>query len=357
MRTDHRRALVIASIGAALALAAAPAAAQSPSAAPPTELLQMDYTMDWKPDGDWAPYLWAVENGYFAEEGLEVSMTAGDGSSAALPLIATGQMDIGQISGPPLVQSVSEGFPVTSVGVQMAASPLVLLADADKGIETVQDLEGKRVAVQEGEFEGAVWDAFVAATGIDGSTIEEVPAAGGADALFLDKQVDAFMDFYTSGALINLTENREGNETLFLIRDYLDILGHTTVVNNDFLAQNPDAVRAFLRAWARGMLYTIEHQPETVDLILEKYPENDRAATEWSVARYAEFWSEDQAQAGGLLSFTPELWDSTKQVMVDAGLMEDVDISGLFTTDYLPDPPIMPPAAAPAASPGGSPAA
>jgi ABC-type nitrate/sulfonate/bicarbonate transport system substrate-binding protein len=85
--------------------------------------------------------------------------------------------------------------------------------------------------------------------------------------------------------MIGLTEGREGEETLFLLRDYLPILGHTTVVNNDFLAQNPDAVRAFLRAWATCMKYTIDHQAETVDLILEKYPENDRVATEWSVAR------------------------------------------------------------------------
>jgi ABC-type nitrate/sulfonate/bicarbonate transport system substrate-binding protein len=351
MRRFQFRALAIASMGAALVLAALPAGAQSPEATGPTELITIDYTMDWKPDGDWAPYLWARDNGYFAEEGLEVNMTAGDGSSAALPLIATGQMDIGQISGPPLVQSVPEGFPVTSVGVQMTASPLVLLADADKGITDVKDLEGKKVAVQEGEFEGAVWDAFVAATGIDASTIEEVPSAGGADVLFVDKQVDAFMDFYTSGAMIGLTEGREGNETLFPIRDYLDILGHTTVVNNDFLAQNPEAVRGFLRAWAKGMQYAIENPEATVDLILQNFPENDRAATEWSVGKYGEYWSEEQAQSGGLLSFTPELWESTKDVMVNGGLMEDVDISGLYTTDYLPDPPIMPPAPA---EPGAS---
>jgi hypothetical protein len=36
------------------------------------------------------------------------------------------------------------------------------------------------------------------------------------------------------------------------------------------------------------------------------------------------------------------MWDATKQVLVDAGLLEDLDISGLYTTEYLPDPPVLP---------------
>jgi NitT/TauT family transport system substrate-binding protein len=336
MRIQHPTLVAGATVILAVAGLAAPAVAQD------GELTHIDYTMDWKPDGDWAPALWCEENGTFADEGLEVEVVAGDGSSAALPLIATGEMQIGQISGPPLVLSVAEGLPVTAVGVQMSATPLVLLADADAGIVELSDLVGHRVAVQEGEFEGAVWDALVAAEGLDISQIEEVPSAGGADVLFTDKQVEAFMDFYTSGAMIGLTEGREGNETLFLLRDYLPILGHTTVVNNEFLASDPDAVRAFLRAWATCMKYAIDHPAETVDLILERFPENDRAATEWSVDRYIEYWSGAQAQEGGLLSFTPELWESTKKVVVDGGLMEDLDISALYTDEYLPDPPVMP---------------
>jgi NitT/TauT family transport system substrate-binding protein len=334
MRIQHPSLVAGATLILAVGGLAVPAAAQD------GELTHIDYTMDWKPDGDWAPALWCEENGTFADEGLEVTVTAGDGSSAALPLIATGEMQVGQISGPPLVLSVAEGLPITSVGVQMSATPLVLLADG--AITDIKGLEGHKVAVQEGEFEGAVWDALVAATGLDASAIEEVPSVGGADLLFTDKQVDAFMDFYTSGAMIGLTEGRDGEETVFLLRDYLPILGHTTVVNNDFLAENPDAVRAFLRAWATCMKYTIDHPAETVELILEKFPENDRAATEWSVDRYVEYWSGEQAQQGGLLSFTPELWESTKAVIVDGGLMEDIDISGLYTDEYLPDPPIMP---------------
>jgi ABC-type nitrate/sulfonate/bicarbonate transport system substrate-binding protein len=311
-----------------------------PSSGGPAETVPIKYTFDWKCDGDWAPAIWAEDQGYFDEENLDVEYVAGDGSSAALPLIATNEMQIGQISAPPLILGSVEDLPVTAVGVQMTSSPLVLLADGS--IKTVDDFAGKKVAVQEGEFEGAVWNAFAKEIGLEEGEYERVPSAGGADVLFIDKQVDVFMDFYTSGAMVGLTEGREGEESLFLIRDYLPILGHTTVVNNTFLEENPEAVAGFLRAWAKGMKYAIDHPEETVDTILSKCPENERAALEWSVGKYTEFWQNDQAKAGGLLSFTDEGWTATKDVLVSGGLMEDGDISDVYTDQYLPDPPIQP---------------
>jgi ABC-type nitrate/sulfonate/bicarbonate transport system substrate-binding protein len=158
----------------------------------------------------------------------------------------------------------------------------------------------------------------------------------------IDHQVDAILDFYTSGVIPSLTDGREGDEALFPIRDTLDVIGHVTVVNDDFLAREPEAVRAFLRAWAKGMEYTMANPEATVELILERFPENDRVATEWSVARYIEIWLSDQAKSGGFLSFTPEMWDATMAVLVDGGLMEEIDLSALYDDSYLPDPAVMP---------------
>jgi NitT/TauT family transport system substrate-binding protein len=305
------------------------------------ELTPVRYSFDWLPDGDWAPLLWAEENGYFEEEGLAVEAVAGDGSATVLPLLAQGAIDLAQLSAPPVVLSVGEELPITAVGVQMPSSPNVVIADGS--IATPQDLVGRTAAVQVGGFEEALWQAWLVANGIDRGDVEEVPVGEiAADVLFVDHQVDAIVDFHTSGVIPGLTDGREGDETLFPIRDSLNVIGHVTAVNDDFLAREPEAVRAFLRAWARGMDYTIEHPEESVELILGRFPENDRVATEWSVARYVEAWLNDQARSGGYLSFTPEMWDETKRVLVEGGLMEDVDLTALYDTGYVPDPPILP---------------
>ncbi|MGH9243615.1 MAG: ABC transporter substrate-binding protein [Acidimicrobiales bacterium] len=300
------------------------------------------YGWDWKPDGDWAPLLWAQENGYFEEENLIVEGdTPGDGSSATLPLVASGEIDIAQISAPPLVLSVPEGLPVTVVGVQQTASPNVILCDGVK-VQEPQDMEGNVFGDQVGEFEHALWIAWASANDVDTDAVVTEPVSGGSDVLFIDGQLDCYIDFWTSGAIVGLTEGRPGEETTFFIRDTLDIYGHSTVVNNRFLEGNPEAVRGFLRAWARGMKYTIDHPDETIDLILEEYPENDRAATEWSVPRYVESWQTDLSAEEGLLAFEETGWDATKDAIVSGGLMEDVDVSHLYTMEYLPEDPVLP---------------
>jgi NitT/TauT family transport system substrate-binding protein len=304
------------------------------------EKVEIRYSFDWVPDSDWAAIVWADELGYFAEEGISVDYRPGD--PQLMQVLASNEVDIAQVPGPQTVLGFSEGLPITVVGVQLPESPLVLLADRDKGIVEPKDIEGNKVAVQAGEFEGFVWEAWAKAQGIDRSEVEEVPAGGTADVLFVDHQVDVFMDFYTSGAMVELTKGREGREKLFLIRDTLDIIGQSQVVHNDFLSEHPEAVRGFLKAWARGAKYAIDHPEETVELILEKFTELERPAVEWSTARYLEAWQSDQPRSGGLLSFTPAMWNSTKEVLVNADLMEEMDISEMYTDEFLPNPPIFP---------------
>jgi NitT/TauT family transport system substrate-binding protein len=119
------------------------------------------------------------------------------------------------------------------------------------------------------------------------------------------------------------------------------------VVNNDFLEANPEAVRGFLRAWAKGMKDTVDDPQAAIDLIIETFPDKDndegRVATEWSVEKYVESWVES-AGSGGFLTFTDEGWTSTKDAIVQGGLTngEDIDISNLYTDEYLPDPAVTP---------------
>jgi ABC-type nitrate/sulfonate/bicarbonate transport system substrate-binding protein len=119
------------------------------------------------------------------------------------------------------------------------------------------------------------------------------------------------------------------------------------VVNNDFLAANGDAVKGFLRAWAKGMKDTVADPDAAVALLIEKFPDKDteegRKSTEWSVEKYVESWVES-AGSTGFLTFTDEGWKSTKDAIVEGGLTngEDIDISNLYTTEYLPDPAVTP---------------
>lgn len=326
---------------------AAPATA-APTAAPSVAMTTVRFTFDWKPDSDWLPMLEAVQQGYFKAGNIDVKFVEGNGSSDALPLIGTGAQDIGQISGPPLIQGVQQQIPVTAVGVMLSSSPNVILCDGAK-IKTPKDLEkGYIFGDQAGEFEHALWVAWSKKLNLDLTKVKVVPVTGESDQEFIQGQIDCYIDFYTSGAIVAETEGRPGEETLFPIKDTLDVYGHTMVVNNDFLAKNPDAVKAFVLAYAKGIQYTIQHRDEAVALLLSQHPEmnnkDGKAALEWSSKRYTEGWASDVAKASGILSFTDAGWTATKATIVDGGLSngKDIDISKLYTNKYLPNPPVTP---------------
>ena len=226
------KALVIV---ASLAMIAAACAEDSEPEGPVT----IRFSFDWKQDGDWAPLIWADELGYFDEEGIAVEWMEGDGSSAVLPLLGAGELDIAQISAPPLVLSVPEGIPLTVVGVQGTGSPNVFICDPS--IKTPAGLAGKTYADQVGEFEHGLWLAWVEANDVDIDAVNVVPATGeSGDVLFLAGELDCYIDFWTSGAVPEVMNAREGEESLFFVRDSLDIYGQSTAVNNDFLAENPE---------------------------------------------------------------------------------------------------------------------
>ena len=323
-------------LGLCIIFAAACAGTTSPS---PTELTTVRFSYDWVPDSDWAAVVWADELGYFAENGVEVEYLPGD--PTLLEKFATQQFDMAQVPGPFMVQAHAEGLPFTVVGVTMPESPLVVVADGAL-VSEVEDIEGKRVAVQVGEFEEFVWAAWAAANGIDRSSVEEIPAGGLGDILFIEGQVDVMMDFYSSGSMVPLTEEHPGEETLFLVSDTQQLVGQSVGVHNEFLSTHPDAVRGFLAGWARGANYMIEHPDESMDLMLERFEDLDQAGVEWSTAAFIEFWTGEQFSADGMLSFTPEMWESTKKLLVDTDQIEETDITDMYTTEYLPDPPIFP---------------
>jgi len=298
------------------------------------------FSFEWTCEGDWALAFVAEQQGYFADEHVSVKYVRGQGGSAVLPLVATGEQDIAEVSAPPVVLGADQDLPVTVVGVASTTSPVVLFADSS--IKQPKDLEGKKVAVQVGEFEGAVWKAFVKAAGLDESKIQEVPASGTSNTLFIDHKVDAFISFYLDPATYALTKDRQGEETLLFMKDYVPTYGHTIVVNNRFLEKNPDAVRGFLRAFARALQYATTHRDQTLALLNQKCPELSAGPAKFTMDAFVDDWNAGKAKQDGFLAFDPAGLEQTQKVLVEGGLTKESDLSSLSSTKYLPDPPIRP---------------
>ncbi|XPP27146.1 MAG: ABC transporter substrate-binding protein [Leucobacter sp.] len=95
----------------------------------------------------------ALDEGYFAEEGLEVKMEAMQNAAAIVPGVLNGQVQIGQGAVPPIVSAASQSLPLVIVGnaanvpQDADADPMAILVKAGSDIRSPKDLEGEIVAV------------------------------------------------------------------------------------------------------------------------------------------------------------------------------------------------------------------
>lgn len=124
---------------------------------------------------------------------------------------------------------------------------------------------------------------------------------------------------------------------MLYVKDYSDKLDYYTpvIVTNEQTIQNdPELVKAFMRATAKGYQYTIEHPEEAADILTQAVPELNpelvRASQTWLSPRY-----QDDASQWGLQK--QEVWQGYAEWMFERKLLDkELEVDKAFTNDFLP---------------------
>ncbi len=216
------------------------------------------FTLDWRFEGPAAGFLLAEDNGYFAEEGLNVTFDIGNGSVEVIPRVATGayQMGFGDINS--LIKFLDEDPSQPIEAVMMVYDKPVFSVVGRKSLGVTDDpksLEGKKLGAPPPDGAFAQWPAFVEAAGIDTSaiTIESIgfPVR---EPMLAAGEVDGVFGFAFS-VILNLKANGVPDEDIatILFADHgLNLYGNAVMVNEAFAEENPEAVKGMLRALAKG---------------------------------------------------------------------------------------------------------
>ncbi|MBZ4024055.1 ABC transporter substrate-binding protein [Rhodobacter sp. TJ_12] len=260
---------------AALLLTASPLAAET----------AMPFALDWKFEGPAAPYVLAVDKGYYAAEGLEVTVTEGAGSLDAIPKVATGAYPVGFTDINSLMKFLDQnpGAPVKAVMMIYDKPPFAVVGRKSLGVETPADLEGKVLGAPPPDGAWAQFPIFAAENGLDMDKITVEPVGFPVrEPMLAEGKVDAITGFsFTS----TLNAERLGvpadDVSLILMADYgVALYGNAIIVNTDFAAENGDAVTGFLRATAMGWKDAIADPATAVEALVGKNPAADAALEE-----------------------------------------------------------------------------
>lgn len=244
-----RRLVILAPALAAVARSR-PASAQARTA--------LRFTLDWKLQGIHAPYLWALEKGYFAAEGLDVSIDQGEGSAATVTRVMSGAYDAGFGDINAIIQNAAVRPADAPVMVYMVynSAPFAILAPADGPVRTLADLAGRKLGSPAGGAALKVFPALAARNGLDPAKVEILNMAPNLqEQLLLRGQVDAAAVFtVTSYAnLLGLKRDPDRDVRWILYRDAgLDLYSNGVMVSQALVRDRPEAVRGLVRAVNRA---------------------------------------------------------------------------------------------------------
>ncbi|WP_171175287.1 ABC transporter substrate-binding protein [Ruegeria sp. HKCCD8929] len=157
---------------------------------------KMTVLLDWFINPDHGPIIVAQENGYFAEQGLEVEIVPPADPSAPPRLVAAGQADLAVSYQPQLHLQIHDGLPLKRVGTLVATPLNCLLVLKDGPIKSPADLKGKKIGFSVAGVEEAVLGTVLGHHGVKLDEIEMINVNFSLSPSLMSGQVDAVIGAY-----------------------------------------------------------------------------------------------------------------------------------------------------------------
>ncbi len=217
----------------------------------------VSFALDWKFEGPSAAFFAAIDNGHFAKADLNVEISAGQGSLAAIPKVATGAFPVGFADINSLIQFLDQnpGAPVTAVMMVYDKPPFAVVGRKSQGVSAPKDLEGRTLGAPPPDGAWAQFPAFSEAAGIDMDKVKVEPVGFPTrEPMLAEGKVDAVTGFSFS-SFLNLVRLGvpEDDISVILMADHgLSLYGNAIIVNTEYADANPQVIEGFLAAVAAG---------------------------------------------------------------------------------------------------------
>jgi NitT/TauT family transport system substrate-binding protein len=320
-------------LAAAFLFAAAPAAAQT----------GIKFSLDGRLEGPEALVLLPEDKGYFKGEGLE--LTIDDAASPLEPItrVAAGSHDMALADINALIRYRDQhpAAPIKAVFMVYNKPAYAIVARKSRGVTEPKELEGKKLGAPPAGSTIAQWPLFAKLNAIDVAkvAIENIGipvrapmlAAGQIDAA-LGSSFRLYVDLKDRGVPVD-------DIVLMPMANYgLKLYGNAIVVNSKFAAEKPEAVKAFLRAFLRGLKETIRRPGDAVETIVKR---DDGAKKEVELERLRMairdnvVTPEVKADGLGAVEF-PRLAESIDQIGLVETLKAKPKAEDIFDASLLP---------------------
>ena len=335
---------------ALLACALALIAGLSPTAMPAVaqEKTKVVFSLDFIPLGRHAPWYVALANGYYEEEGLDVTIIPSQGSAAVIQAVESGTAQIGFVDVPGLTLARAAGSKIKMVAVNYQKAPYAIFSlDTGANVTEASQLEGLMLGSGAGSFTPKVIRGFMAQNGLDPDKLEITNVAPPARAsMLLTKQVPSIEFFVMAKPGLEAGAKKADAELrTYLLGDHgLELYSNGIATTEAYLAEKPDVVKGFVRAALKGWKFALDNPEKAAELQM-KYVEGlkpEVIAAEIGVVRGLAVTPDTEANGLGWVS-EEKMQKSIDFVAEYVGVNGDVPgVADIYASGFLPEEPVKP---------------
>jgi NitT/TauT family transport system substrate-binding protein len=307
----------------------------------PAEMQDVTLQLKWVTQAQFAGYYAAKEQGFYEEEGLNVTIRPGGPDIVPEQVVLGGQAEFGINWLDNTLATRDQGGEIINIAQVFTRSGMTEITWKDSGLDAITDLEGKKVGVWLGGNEHKLF-AALNKNDIDPQADVEIVAQPFDMNLFLNREIDAAAAMtYNELAQVLEQENPDTGElyqledlNVFLMSELgTGALEDGIFVRSDWIEDegNQDIATRFLKASFRGWVYCRDNQEECLQTVLDNGPTLGEGHQRWQLNEINKLiWPAPL----GIGVMEPESWEITKQIATDYGIVKnEVDDDATYRTD------------------------
>lgn len=323
--------MVLASLAAAVALAACGSGDESDTSPSGSsgDLTPVDFQLSWLPGGENMAFF--VCDDIYASHGIDINVKHSNDPTLSIKLIASGERPMGIAYTGDIVFSAAKGSDVTSLYTLTDRSPFGLVALGDSDIQTPEDLVGKTVGVTSLPTDQAYFYNMLKEAGVDKSQVDVVDPGQSGVQQVIQGNLDATSALVEYEPVI-LDSKGYTDHTFMPYADYgaPDAPFYDIAANPDWLSENPEVAKNFIAATRECFDWTSANTEEAAQEFTKQFPDTDPELA-------AQLWTAERA-VGGDGSHDPQDYADLEKFFLANGLIDKhVDVTKLYTDEYLPE--------------------
>ena len=236
------------------------------------QVAKVTLALDWTPNTNHTGIYVAMKKGFYQQNGIDLTLTPYSSSVYPEQLVSTGKAEFG-ISFPESVTTFrAQDVPIVSVAAIIEHNTSALVTLKSSGLDSVAKLAGKRYAGFGGAYEQPVISEMLSCAGASSVNFQNITTQVDPIAALKSGQFD-FAWVYMGWE--GVEAQRQGVDlNVFPLTDYCipDYSSPVIITSQQFIQQQPDVIKRFIKATAEGYTYAIQHPNDAAKLLIDAAP-------------------------------------------------------------------------------------